>query len=177
MRRLTTPDGVTAFMGELAKQARTPTNVYFTGGVTAVLHGWRPTTIDIDLKLIPDSDELLRELPRLKESLALNVELASPADFIPELPGWRERSVFIAQYGPVSFFHYDLYAQALSKIERGHRQDVEDVQSMLAATLVEPGKLLDLFTRIEPSLYRYPAIDPASFREAVLRALATSDGG
>jgi hypothetical protein len=160
-------------MAELGKRARTQANVYFTGGVTAVLHGWRETTIDIDLKLIPDSDELLRELPRIKESLALNVELASPGDFIPELPGWPDRSIFIEQHGPLSFFHYDLYAQALSKIERGHRQDVEDVQSMLDARLVDPDRLLDLFTRIEPSLYRYPAINPASFKRAVLAALGT----
>jgi hypothetical protein len=171
MRGLTTGDRVTAFMAELGRRARVSTNAYFTGGVTAVLFGWRPSTIDIDLKLIPDSDDLLRDLPRVKESLGINVEFASPDDFIPELPGWRERSVFIAQHGLVSFFHYDPYAQALSKIERGHRQDVEDVRSMLGSKLVDPDKLLDLYTRIEDRLHRYPAIDPASFRAAVLQAI------
>ena len=34
--------------------------VYLTGGATAVLHGWRSTTIDLDLKLVPDDDALLR---------------------------------------------------------------------------------------------------------------------
>ncbi|MGH2690010.1 MAG: DUF6036 family nucleotidyltransferase [Actinomycetota bacterium] len=171
MRGLTTSERIAAFMAELGKRARVSTNAYFTGGVTAVLFGWRDSTIDIDLKLIPDSDELLRELPHVKESLGINVEFASPDDFIPELPGWRERSVFIAQHGLVSFLHYDPYAQALSKIERGHRQDVEDVRSMLGSKLVDPGRLLDLYTRIEDSLHRYPAIDAASFRAAVLRAV------
>ena len=78
------------------------------------------STIDIDLTMEPESDDLLRTVPRLKESLSLNVELASPDHFIPALAGWRERSPFIAREGNVTFRHYDLYAQALSKIERGH---------------------------------------------------------
>jgi hypothetical protein len=53
--------------------------VYLTGGATAVLHGWRSSTIDVDLELVPDRDELLRELPGLKEELRVNLELADPA--------------------------------------------------------------------------------------------------
>ena len=44
------------------------------GGATAVLHGWRASTIDVDLKLVPDDDALLRALPRLKEELHVNLE-------------------------------------------------------------------------------------------------------
>ncbi|MGH2705562.1 MAG: DUF6036 family nucleotidyltransferase [Actinomycetota bacterium] len=171
MRRLTTVDGVRRFMAELGRAAGEPTSVYFTGGVTAILHGWREATIDVDLTIVPESDELLRALPRLKETLRLNVELAAPDHFIPELPGWRERSLFIALEGAVTFFHYDLYSQALAKIERGHSQDTDDVRRMLGEGLVEPDRLLDFYDRIEPGLYRFPAIDPASFRKAVLAAV------
>jgi hypothetical protein len=65
--------------------------VYLTGGATAVLLGWRETTIDADITIVPESDRLLRARPALKEQLRINVELASPAHFIPELPGWAER--------------------------------------------------------------------------------------
>ena len=141
--------------------------IYLTGGSSAVLRGWRPTTVDVDLKIVPDSDPLLRALPELKERLRLNIELASPDDFIPELPGWQERSLFIAREGSVSLFHYDFYAQALAKIERGHEQDLRDVRRMLDDGLVEPARLLGLFAEIEPLLYRFPAIDPRSFRLSV----------
>lgn len=114
----------------------------------------------------------MRAIPRLKEELRINVELASPDDFIPEVPGWRDRCVFIRQEGDVSFFHYDPYAQALSKIERGHSMDVNDVARMIAGGLVDRGELLRLFERIEPELYRFPAIDPASFRRAVEETVA-----
>lgn len=167
MRELTTIALIERLMQALGKAARQQTNVYFTGGVTAVLHRWRDATIDIDLKLVPDSDEILRAIPDLKDELNVNVELASPDQFIPELPGWRERSLFIRKEGPVSFFHYDLHAQALSKIERGHDRDVSDVTSMIAEGLVKKAKLLELFERIEPELFRYPAIDAGSFRLAV----------
>ena len=151
----------------LGQVARRPTRIYLTGGATAVLEGWRGSTADVDLRFEPDVDELLRELPGLKESLGVNIELASPPDFIPELPGWRERSPSIFQEGNVAVHHFDFYSQALSKIERGFQQDLDDVRKMIESELVEPGRLRELFDAIEPELYRYPAIDPTVFRRKV----------
>ena len=154
-------------MRALGAAAEREVRVYFTGGVTAVLEGWRTSTIDIDLELVPDEGSVLKALPRLKEALAVNVELASPAHFIPKLPGWEERCRFIERTGKASFYHYDLYAQALAKLERGHEKDADDVRAMLAAGLIEPCRLGELFLTIEPELYRFPAIDPKTFRRAV----------
>ncbi|HEV3459755.1 MAG TPA: DUF6036 family nucleotidyltransferase [Thermoanaerobaculia bacterium] len=162
------------FLRALGAEAESETRLYLTGGATAVLLGWRTSTIDIDVKLEPESDRLLRAIPLLKERLEVNVELASPGDFIPELPGWRERSPFAGREGKLSFHHYDFAAQALSKIERGHAQDLDDVREMLARGLVGRDELLERFTQIEPHLYRYPAIDPTSFRIAVTKAAATT---
>lgn len=159
-------------MSALGAEAPSETRLYFTGGATAVLLGWRTSTIDLDIKLEPESDRLLRAIPALKERLQMNVELASPGDFIPELEGWRERSLFAGREGRLSCYHYDLAAQALSKIERGHDQDLADVREMLARGLVRGDELRMRFAEIEPQLYRYPAIDPASFRQAVERATA-----
>lgn len=149
--------------------------VYFTGGATAVLLGWRDTTIDIDLRFEPEYDELYRALPILKEQLDINVELASPPDFIPKLPGWEDRSQFIVSEGLIDFYHFDPYSQALAKIERGHEQDVKDVNEMFQRGMIEGSKLLSLFKEIEPQLYRYPSLDPASFSRAVLRAIERND--
>jgi hypothetical protein len=134
-----------------------------------VLFGWRGSTIDIDLKVVPDSDLILKSLPRLKERLELNIELASRDDFIPALPGWQERSRFIQQEGKLAFLHYDFYGQALAKIERGHDIDLRDVQEMIQRGLIEPRRLLELFADIEDQLYRYPAVDKTSFRHKVER--------
>lgn len=174
MRELTDAARLRRFMQALGAEADREGRVYFAGGATAVLLGWRPATVDADISLFPESDRLLRALPGLKETLHMNVELASPAHFIPEVPGWEERSPFIAREGKLSFHHYDFYAQALAKIERGHARDRQDVREMLARGLVEPERLRELFAQIEPQLYRYPALDPPSFRRAVEEALAAS---
>jgi hypothetical protein len=100
-------------------------------------------------------------------SLDINIELASPSDFIPEVPGWRDRSRVIQREGPLDFYHYGFYAQCLSKIERGHATDRADVASMIGAGLVDRRRLGELFAAIEPELYRYPAIDAADFRRRV----------
>ena len=88
----------------------------------------------------PVDGERLRELPALKEALAINIELASPPDFIPELPGWRERSPLVFDEGNVEVRHFDFYSQALSKIERGFRQDLEDVEQMLTSGRSTPAQ-------------------------------------
>lgn len=172
MRALADAERIRRFMRALGAEAEVPARVYFTGGATAVLLGWRPSTIDVDLKIAPEHDRLFRAIPRLKEALQLNVELASPADFIPVRAGWEGRSPFITQEGRLAFHHFDFYAQALAKVERSHAQDLEDVREMIRRQLVEPAQAVAYFDAIEPELYRYPALDPPSFRRAVLEAFA-----
>ncbi|HKI67714.1 MAG TPA: DUF6036 family nucleotidyltransferase [Solirubrobacterales bacterium] len=167
MRELADATRIERFMRALGRAVDVDGRVYLTGGATAVLHGWRESTIDIDIKLTPDRDEILREIPRLKQELDLNVELASPSDFIPVPKGWEDRSPLIRTEGRISFHHFDPVAQALSKAERGHEQDVRDVREMVASGLVNPTEAMAHFEAVEPELYRFPAIDPASFRNAV----------
>ncbi len=169
MRRLADAERIRAFMDAVGRAAKSEIRLYFTGGATAVLSGWRSSTIDVDILMIPEDDRVFRSLPELKESLELNIELASPADFIPEVPGWQDRSPAIDRRGKVSYHHYDFYAQALAKIERGHAQDEADVREMIRRAIIDRGSLLRHFEQIEPLLYRFPAIDPGSFRRAVER--------
>jgi hypothetical protein len=178
MRALADAERLRAFMKALGERAESECRVYFTGGATAVLEGWRSATIDADILVVPDSDRLLQRIPEIKEALNLNVELASPAHFIPELPGWESRSRFIERVGRASFFHYDFDAQALAKIERGERKDLADVKEMLDRGLVDATRLWAAFREIEPHLYRFPAISPAAFRRALAAAAGPepSDG-
>jgi hypothetical protein len=95
------------------------------------------------------------------------VELASPDQFIPVPPGWEARSPVVKRIGRVTIRHYDLCAQALAKLERAHARDVADVRAMLDLGLVSAADLRRMFEAIEPQLYRYPAIDPPSFRRTL----------
>jgi hypothetical protein len=160
------------FMRRLGRAASTPGTVYLTGGSTALLLGVRDQTVDIDIKLDPEPGGAFEAIAGLKEALDLNVELAAPDDFIPPLPGWRERSISILTAGKVDFRHYDLYSQALAKIERGHDLDLDDARAFVQRGLVEPVQLRQLFEAVRPNLIRYPAIDPADFERRLMAFLS-----
>lgn len=155
-------------MARLGQRVRGDGTIYLTGGATAVLYGWRSATVDVDIKADPEPPGLFEALAVLKDELDINVELASPDQFIPPIPGWRERAIFIAKHGPVAFYHYDPYGQALSKLQRGHDRDLRDVAALWRTGLIRAKRLMAMFTEIEPHIIRYPAIDPPTFRSAVV---------
>ena len=163
------------FMVELGRRVRGKAKIYLTGGTTAVLEGWRSMTLDLDLKPVPEPPGLFEAIAVLKEEIDINVELASPDDFIPPLPGWEERSRFIAQHGKLTFYQYDLFAQALAKIERGHTRDLSDVAAMLDRSLIHREGLLRFFETIQAKLIRYPAIEPSAFGAAVKEVCKVKD--
>jgi hypothetical protein len=177
VRELADEARIRRFMRALGEAAPLEGDCFLTGGATAVLLGWRRTTLDVDVKLEPEQDAVLRVLPRIKEELAVNVELASPGDFIPLPRAWRERSLFAERAGRLTFRHFDLYCQVLAKVERGHAQDVEDVREILARGFVEKAALRASFIEIEPELYRFPAVDPADFRRGVEDVVGTLEPG
>jgi hypothetical protein len=167
MRAASDARKIERLMQGIGRLAKGPGRVYLVGGASAVTIGWRPTTVDADLKLDPEPEGVFDAIAKLKGELDMNVELAAPDDFIPPLPGWKERSRFIARHGQVDFFHYDFYAQALAKIERGHTMDLEDARQMTVRGLIDMVELARRFDAIAPDIVRYPAIDPDAFRAKV----------
>jgi Nucleotidyltransferase of unknown function (DUF6036) len=94
-----------------------------------VHRGIRPgQTLDIDIHITIDPADLTTEIAQLKQKLNMNIEFASPGDFIPLPAQWEARSEFIKRYGQVDAFYFDWYSIALSKTQRANRQDVLDVQ-------------------------------------------------
>lgn len=172
MRQHVSKERIQDFMKSLGAAVRGSGTVFFTGGVTAVMLGWREMTIDIDFKAEPEPAGFYEALPPLKDRLDINLEPACPSDFIPTLPGWRDRCLFIARHGSIDFYHYDLYSQALAKIERAHDRDRHDVSHMIKTGLLDKQRLSAFFESIRPQLIRYPAIDPESFERHLADTLA-----
>ncbi|MBL7662629.1 hypothetical protein JNK13_07750 [bacterium] len=170
MRDAVTKEKLQAFIEAIGKSSSGPGRVYFVGGSTALLLGIRNQTIDIDIKLDPEPPGVFQRIATLKDELLINVELAAPDDFVPALPGWQERSEFIARSGQVEFYHYDFYGQALAKIERGHQHDLSDVREFVKKGKVNPQKLSEYFEQIKPNLIRYPALNPVDL-EARLKKI------
>ena len=144
MRQRVDRQRIEHFLQRLGRQFNKPGRVYLVGGTTMVYEGLRQQTLDIDLALeIADEDHsaLIATIRQLKESLSLNIEEASPADFIPLPAGYRERSQYVGRYGLLDVFHFDLYSTALSKIERGTENDFADVLALLRTGYLEIAKL------------------------------------
>jgi len=168
MRRELTAEGMRELMSELARAAprRGAFRVYVVGGGTAVLAGWRPSTIDADLHA--DGDEVFRDIQGIKERLRLNIEFARPEDFVPAIAGSAERHRFIERVGRVEFYHYDPYAQLLSKVVRGFRKDLLDAERLVESGWVDAGRFRELVEAIPESAYaRYPNLS----RDSVLAAV------
>lgn len=167
MRADANAERIRALLDALGRHARAGDRLYLTGGATAVLTGWRGATRDVDILLEGGEDRLLRVLAQIKDTLDINVELASPLDFLPAPGDWRTRSPSVGRFGNLEVFHVPYDLQALAKLSRGFDQDLADVGQMLARDLTTKARLQATLAEIEPSLYRFPTVNGSRLREAV----------
>lgn len=167
MRPTVDAQKIKRLMQILSREAQGAGCIYFTGGASALLIGWRTSTVDVDIRLDPEPPGIFQAIAKLKQELNINIELASPQDFLPPLPGWRDRSVFIGKQGQISFYHYDFTAQALSKLSRGFERDLSDVQAMYEQKLFSLEELRNSFEAIAPELIRFPSLKPDVLRSRV----------
>lgn len=174
MRNEITRDRLRALMVEFARTApRGGTyRVYLVGGGTAVYAGWRDSSIDVDL--FSDDEEVFRDIQGIKERLNVNIEFARPEHFVPPLQGSSERHLPIETHGGISFFHYDPYAQILSKVVRGFERDLEDARQFILRGMVDPVRLRSLVVEIpDPIWSKYPSLTRPAVLEAVEEFLST----
>ena len=145
------------FLVKLGIEFHYPARLYLVGGTTLVYEGLRQQSLDIDISYeVADEHEaeFSRVIRRLKEDMQINIELASPGDFIPLPAGWKERAKFVGRFGQVDVFHFDLYSTALSKIERGREGDYEDILAMLRSEQINMVELESAFANILPRVER-----------------------
>lgn len=172
MRERITRERLDLLMETLARDAPRQGHycVYFVGGGTAVYCGWRESSIDVDM--CADDEIVFRHIQKTKELLNMNIEFVRPEDFVPPLAGSDGRHVFIRTTGPISFYHYDPYAQLFSKIVRGFERDISDAHELIESGMVDAATARALITEIPDSAYaRYPALSRDSVSLALQSAL------
>jgi hypothetical protein len=135
MRQRTDRDRLDRFLTELGRRLRRPVRFYLVGGAVVVSLGLRGSTLDIDYVADADDqaalDELERAIRTLKIALDVNVEPASPADFLPVPPWVLARSRFVATYGRLAVYRYHLPTQVIAKAARGFELDLADVELLV----------------------------------------------
>ena len=145
-----------------------------------VFQGFRPLTQDIDYQVelnAGDDQDFTSAVRRAQREINLNVERASPADFIPLPRGWQERSPFLGRYGDLEVFAFDPLSTALSKIERGLERDIADALALLQMGQFRLEQLEAAFEEIVPRLDReaIPRVQESDFRRKVTAFLALAE--
>jgi hypothetical protein len=147
-------------LGETHRAGR----VFLVGGWALVYQGLRARTLDVDITIeADDADALMQGIRRLKDELQINVELTSPADFVPLPPGWHDRSRRGGRYDALDVYCFDFYSIALSKIVRANQRDVDDIVLLAQHGLIEVTALDGVVRDALPQLGtgHYFNIDPA----------------
>ena len=79
----------------------------------------------------------------------------------------------IDKVGSITFYHYDPYAQLLSKVVRGFQRDLDDARDFIRSGLVNAQTLRSLVAAIPDSAYaKYPNLSRSGVEKAVGSFLA-----
>jgi len=108
---------------------------YLVGGSVIIDLGLRGTTLDVDYVADADDPADLADLEQLirilKNELDINVEPASPADFLPVPRSVLERSRYVRRQGRLDIYYYHLPSLVISKVARGLEQDLDDAEGLV----------------------------------------------
>ena len=169
MRPSVDKTAIESFLQQLGRTFRKPGRLYLVGGAALVHAGVRPGfTQDIDIQVSGANEgELIVAIQRLIQQLQINVEFASPADFIPLPSQWEMHAQYVGRYGGVDVFYFDFYSIALSKIERGNSRDIADVELLVQQGIITLNELDAAYREVLAQLGqgRYPRITPQRFSE------------
>ncbi|HEY4034739.1 MAG TPA: DUF6036 family nucleotidyltransferase [Ktedonobacteraceae bacterium] len=168
---------IESFLQQLGRTFRKSGRLYLVEGAAIVHSGIRPGfTQDIDIQVSGENEgELIVAIQQLIQRMQINVEFASPKDFIPLPSQWEMHAQYVGRYGGVDVFYFDFYSIALSKIERGNNRDIADVKLLVERGTVSLDELDTAYQEVLSQLGqgRYPRITPQRFAErySAVRAL------
>ncbi len=169
MRHNVTKADIEKFLNALGKLFHKPGRLYLAGGAALVHIGLRSGfTMDIDVAIeASDEDEMVTAIRTLVEKMQINVEFASPGDFIPLPTQWMAQARYIGRYGSIDAFYFDFYSLALSKISRGNDRDLIDVKLLLQQKLITMEALDSAYNEVLPRMGKRPYINlnPQRFAE------------
>jgi Nucleotidyltransferase of unknown function (DUF6036) len=162
-------EAIESFLQQLGRTFHKQARLYLAGGAALVHLGVRPGfTQDIDIQVGGTNEgELIVAIQGLIQQMQVNVEFASPADFMPLPSQWETHARFIGRYGMIDVFYFDFYSIALSKIERGNERDIADVKLLVRQGIITLNELDAAYQEVLSHLGkgRYPRITPQRFSE------------
>ena len=90
---------IDAFLQQPGRAFRNPVRLYLVGGAALVHMGVRSgLTEDIDVQASGENEgDLIVAIQKLKERLQINIEFATPGDFIPLPSEWEMHAQFVGR--------------------------------------------------------------------------------
>jgi Nucleotidyltransferase of unknown function (DUF6036) len=169
MRQNVTMADIEKFLNALGKAYRQAGRSYLAGGAALIHMGLRSgSTLDINVVIeASNEDKMITAIRRLVEQMQINIEFASPADFIPIPSQWAAHAKFIGRYGKIDAFYFDLYSLALSKIARRSDRDLVDVKLLIQQQFITLDELDAAYQEVLPRMGKRPYINlnPQKFAE------------
>lgn len=157
------------FLKGLGRTYRKPGRLYLAGGAALVHMGLRSgSTLDIDVVIeAANEDEMVTAIRHLVDQMQINIEFASPGDFIPLPAQWMAHSRYIGRYGSIEVFYFDFYNLALSKISRGNDRDLIDVKLLVQQNIITLDELDAAYQEVLPRMGKRPYfnLNPQKFAE------------
>ena len=96
--------------------------------------------------------EFIECIRSISREMQIQVEQASPDEFLPLPSGYENRHRYIGRYGNLEVFHFDFYSVALGKLNRGTEKDFSDVTQMVQVGVIRFSELEGYLQEILPKL-------------------------
>jgi hypothetical protein len=150
---VTAPEQLRHFLAELGSRCEEAAALYLFGGSALILLGASRLTGDIDFTIQAVHGEALRGvINAVAAELNLDVEESVPQDFMPLPIHSEERHQLIGHFGLLTAYILDPYSIAVMKIDRSFKTDLQDVQFLIQANIIN---LAQLEVSIEDVASRY----------------------
>jgi hypothetical protein len=115
-------------LNDLGERVPPASQLVLVGGSALMLLGSPRPTLDIDFygdDIHPS--ELHRQILNIAKELKVNIEAVPLDRFIPLPEGSEDRKIAIGQFGNLDVYVADPYSIALSKVDRGLKEDFDDL--------------------------------------------------
>lgn len=165
-----------AFLTAVGDRATSPAVLVLLGGSGLSLLGNHRLTLDIDYDGEESAvDEFRVLLEQVAAEMYIELEAVPLHRFIPLPPGADSRHIPAGRFGNLQAFVFDPYSIALSKLDRGFDNDIEDIVFLLRRGLVEIDALDTMITIAAESAATYD-LNPRQMRVHLALAKAVLTG-
>ena len=135
----------------LGERVPPESQLVLVGGSALILLGSPRPTMDIDF--VGDDihpNELHRKIIQIAKELKIHIDLVPLDRFVPLPEGSEDRKIPIGQFGNLGVYIADPYSIALSKVDRGLKEDFDDLVFLIERNYISLEKLEQIIQTAMP---------------------------